>query len=118
MFGLDDAVAAGLRVLDKFIPDPALKAQAAKELQDDITKRVLAQLDINKAEIQTGSKLGMWRAGLGWAAASALVYNLILYPFMIAIILVFQPTFPVKSIPVIDMKQLGTILMGMLGISF
>ena len=33
MFGIDDIVGAGLKILDKVIPDPAQKAQAALELQ-------------------------------------------------------------------------------------
>ena len=31
MFGVDDAIAAGLKVLDKFIPDPEAKAKAEYE---------------------------------------------------------------------------------------
>ena len=33
MFGIDDIIGAGLKIIDKVIPDPAAKAAAQLELQ-------------------------------------------------------------------------------------
>jgi hypothetical protein len=38
VFGLDDAIGAALKVLDKFIADPAAKTQAEGELRDALLK--------------------------------------------------------------------------------
>ena len=52
MFGIDDIVGAGLKILDKVIPDPAQKAQAALELQKLAQDGKLADLqaDMNEAQ--------------------------------------------------------------------
>ena len=115
-FGIDDAVAAGLRILDKFIPDPESKARAAIELRQLLNQVALAQIDLNKAEVASGRWLGQWRGALGWGLVASLVYQFILYPFLIAAILLFDPAFPVERLPVLDWKQLGSVLLGMLGL--
>ena len=52
MFGLDDIVGAGLKILDKVIPDPAQKAKAQLELQKLANEGHLAELqaDINEQQ--------------------------------------------------------------------
>lgn len=115
-FGIDDAVAAGLRILDKFIPDPAEKAKAALELRQLMAQIATAQIDLNKTEVLRGGLLGQWRGALGWGLVASLVYQFILYPFLIAAILIFDPGFPVERLPVLDWKQLGSLLLGMLGL--
>lgn len=80
-FGIDDAVAAGLKVLDKFIPDPGAKAQAEKELRDSLTAWDIAQMDINKAE---AANPNLWVSGarpaLLWICAVGYGWHYILYP--------------------------------------
>jgi hypothetical protein len=51
MFGIDDIVSAGLKIIDKVIPDPAAKAQAEIELQKLAQDGHLAELqaDMNEA---------------------------------------------------------------------
>jgi hypothetical protein len=51
MFGIDDIVGAGLKILDKVIPDPAAKAAAQLELQKLAQDGHLAELqaDMNEA---------------------------------------------------------------------
>lgn len=115
-FGIDDAVAAGLRIIDKFIPDPQAKLDAARELNKIVADGRAGQVDLNKAETQNGSILGKWRGFVGWACGISLVYQFIIYPFMIAIVLMVNPKFPVEKIPVLDWKQLGSVLLGMLGL--
>ena len=116
MFGIDDAVAAGLKILDKFIPDPAERAKAAAELQASMERLRIAQVNLNAEEVRSGSFLGKWRGGLGWVLAGSFAYQLVFHPFMVAIILLFDETFPVQKLPVLDWKQLGSVLLGMLGL--
>ena len=40
-FGIDDAIAAGLKILDKFVPDPAAKTQAEGELREALLARTM-----------------------------------------------------------------------------
>ena len=51
MFGIDDIVSAGLKIIDKVIPDPAAKAAAELELQKLAQGGKLAELqaDMNEA---------------------------------------------------------------------
>jgi hypothetical protein len=116
MFGIDDLLAEGLKILDKYVPDGEKKIEAQLEMQKLVSQVQLAQIDANKTEAGTGRTLGMWRAGLGWALAGSAVYQFIAYPFLIALLLAFNPAFPVEKIPVLDWKQIGGILMGMLGL--
>lgn len=80
-FGIADAIGAGMKVLDKFIPDPAAKAQAEKELRDSLTAWDIAQMDINKAE---AANPNLWVSGarpaLLWICAVGYGWHYILYP--------------------------------------
>jgi hypothetical protein len=51
MFGIDDIINTGLKIIDKVIPDPAAKAQAQLELQKLAQDGKLAELqaDMNEA---------------------------------------------------------------------
>ena len=39
-----------------------------------------------------------------------------LQPFIVTVFLTFDPSFPVEKLPKLDWKELGSVLMGMLGI--
>lgn len=64
-FGIDDAVAAGLNIINKFIPDPEAKAKAQQEylqMQSDERMKLLgARSDILKAEVASGGLAAQWR---------------------------------------------------------
>ena len=115
-FGIDDAIAAGLKILDKFIPDPAERAKAAAEFQASLERLRIAQIGLNTAEVQSGSWLGKWRGALGWGLALSAIYQFMLHPFLVAILLAFNNDFPVDRLPKLDWKQLGSLLLGMLGL--
>jgi hypothetical protein len=115
-FGIDDAIAVGLTIFNKFIPDPAERAKAAAEFESQITARRNAQLAVNTAEIQSGSLLGKWRGALGWGLAGSAIYQFMMHPFLVAILLAFNPAFPVEKLPKLDWAQLGSVLLGMLGL--
>lgn len=63
MFGIDDAIAAGLKIVDKFIPDPELKAKMAQELESNRKDMLIANLQADNVEAQEISK--RWQADLG-----------------------------------------------------
>ena len=55
-FGIDDAIAAGLKILDKFIADPAEKAKAESELRQMANEARLAELNADNVEAQEVTK--------------------------------------------------------------
>lgn len=59
-FGIDDAIAAGLKIIDKFIPDPELKAKMAQELENNKKDMLLANLQADNVEAQEITK--RWQA--------------------------------------------------------
>lgn len=85
-FGIDDAIAAGLKIIDKFIPDPELKAKMAQELETNKKDMLLANLEADNVEAQELSK--RWQADLtsnSWLANNirpmTLIFILVAYFF-------------------------------------
>ena len=114
MFGIGDAVAAGLRVLDKFIPDPAEKAKAEAALRADLMAWDKAQTDVNAAEAQSSSLfVSGWRPAVGWVCCAALTWTYILQP--IAAFALAQFGY-LTALPRLDMGEMMPILLGMLGL--
>jgi len=80
-FGIDDAVAAGLQVLNKFIPDPAAKAQAEAELRSSLQAWDKAQTDVNAVEAANPNIfVSGWRPMIGWIGAAGLAYQYVFRP--------------------------------------
>ena len=71
-FGIDDAIAAGLKIIDKFIPDPELKAKMAQEMENNRKDMLIANLQADNVEAQEISK--RWQADL--ASDSTLAKNI------------------------------------------
>jgi hypothetical protein len=109
------------KVVDKalsFIPDPQLRAQAEREIRDGLRTVVLAQIEVNKIEAQHQSIfVAGWRPWIGWCCGVSFAYSFIAQPFIITGILLYDPEFPVSKLPGMDWGRIGSILMGMLGIS-
>ena len=85
-FGIDDAIAAGLKIIDKFIPDPELKAKMATELENNKKDMLIANLQADNVEAQEISK--RWQADLAsdsWLAKNirpaTLIFILLAYFF-------------------------------------
>ena len=113
-FGIDDAIAAGLKVIDKFVPDPAAKARAELELRADLMLSDRAQMEVNKAEAQTGSLfIGGWRPAIGWVLAAAVAYTYLLVP--IGMWVSFVVGKPIAKPPVLD-ANLWELMFAMLGL--
>ena len=56
MFGIDDIIGVGMKILDKVIPDPAAKAEAQAKLVELQQQGRLAELQADTAEAQELTK--------------------------------------------------------------
>jgi uncharacterized membrane protein (DUF106 family) len=56
MFGIDDIIGVGMKILDKVIPDPAAKAEAQAKLMELQQQGRLAELAADTAEVQELTK--------------------------------------------------------------
>lgn len=106
-------------LLDKFIPDADEKAKLAHEIatmsEKHTQEALLAQLEINKAEAQSGSLFkGGWRPAVGWICAIAFGYHFIVKDLIMFICGIAGLEIP--DLPEFDMGTLLTVLGGMLGI--
>jgi hypothetical protein len=85
-FGIDDAVAAGLQVLNKFIPDPDAKIKAEADLRTALLQIDAAQANVNAAEAQNPNIfVSGWRPMIGWIGAAALAYQYLVRPFSVGL---------------------------------
>jgi hypothetical protein len=110
-FGIDDAVAAGLKVLDKFVPDPNAKAQYEADLRDALKGWDQQQADTNTAEAQSGSLfVSGWRPAIGWVGAIGLLYQYLLRPIAVGA--------GWHDLPTLDqsLMELVTAMLGMAGL--
>ena len=98
-FGIDDAIAAGMKVLDKFIPDPEAKAKAETALRDSLLSWDKAQSEVNAVEAANASVfVSGWRPFIGWCCGLALAYQFVAAPILVwvALSLGFHPPIPPK----------------------
>jgi hypothetical protein len=114
MFGIDDAIGAGLKIIDKFIPDPQAKIEAEKALRSDLLEADKGQMEVNKVEAGHRSIfVAGWRPFIGWTCGSAFAMHFVILPLLqlAAIYADFTP-------PIIDfdMESLLTVMLGMLGL--
>jgi uncharacterized membrane protein len=109
MFGIDDIIGVGMKLVDKLIPDPAQKAQAQLELAKLAQDGKLAdiQADINEAQELTK------RAQADMASDSWLSKNI--RPMTLIFILVFYVIFAMMSAGGVDTNQKYVELLGQWG---
>lgn len=84
---LGSVLEVGKTLLDRFIPDPAQKAQAEMELvrmaADGELKQVVGQLEINAREAQHPNIwVAGWRPAFGWAGCLGFLYATIVQPML------------------------------------
>ena len=116
---IESLIAPVTGLLDKFIEDKDQKARIAHELATMSEKHAqqlaLSQIEVNKAEAQSGSIFkGGWRPAVGWACAIAFDYH-----FILKDLIIFGASFAgadLPELPEFDMGTLLTVLGGMLGI--
>lgn len=122
MFGIDDAIAAGSKLLDDVVtriwPD-ATEIEKAKinqtlELAKQDMASILGQLDINKIEAAHPSVfVAGWRPALGWVGAFSLFYNFLLMPMANGIVGMFG--MPPLFLPT-PTEQIMSLIGGMTGL--
>jgi hypothetical protein len=82
-FGIDDAIAAALKVLDKFVPDPQAKAKAEGELRSSLQAWDKSQTDVNAVEAANPNLfVSGWRPFIGWVCGIALAYQYVAAPLL------------------------------------
>jgi len=112
-FGIDDAIAAGLKVLDKFVPDPEAKAKAEAELRSSLQQWDKAQTDVNAVEASNPNLfVAGWRPMIGWVCALALAYQYLVSPLGMWIATSLH--LAVSTPPKLD-DSLWQLMFGMLG---
>jgi hypothetical protein len=109
MFGIDDIVGAGLKIIDKVIPDPQAKAQAQIELQKLANDGHLAELQADMNEANNVSD--RWKADL--ASDSWLSKNI--RPMTLIAILAGYFIFATSSAFDLNVKQAYVELLGQWG---
>jgi hypothetical protein len=109
MFGIDDIVGAGLKILDKVIPDPAAKAAAQLELQKLAQDGHLAELQADMNEQNNVSD--RWKSDL--ASDSWLSKNI--RPMTLIAILAGYFIFATSSAFDLNVKQAYVELLGQWG---
>jgi hypothetical protein len=86
MFGIGDAVAAGIKVLDKFVADPDAKIKAEAELRNALFALDAKQAEINTAEAANPNVfVSGWRPAIGWIGAGGLAYHFIVRPIFVGL---------------------------------
>ena len=119
MLGIDDIIGAGLRIVDKLVPDPQARAAAALEAAKlkqagdfkDIEALISSdqgQVEVNKIEAVAPDFFTRgWRPAVGWACVAGLLYQFRLRPFLVT---------AGASAPALDIESLMTLLFGVLGL--
>lgn len=114
-FGIDDAIAAGLKVIDKFIPDPAEKIKAEQALRQDLLAWDKAQTDVNAVEAQHASLwVSGWRPGLGWCCTVAFAFIYVVGPMITWASTLYGRPVPLPSF---NVDALMSLTFGMLGLA-
>jgi hypothetical protein len=109
--GLDDIVATGMKVLDKFIPDPEAKAKFESELRDSLQGWDKQQNEVNAVEAQNANLfVSGWRPAIGWVGAIGLLYQYLLRPIAVGA--------GWHDLPTLDssLMELVTAMLGMAGL--
>lgn len=121
---IGDLIQAGLKIIDKVIPDPQaktaaqlefLKRQQAGEFKDIDTQVALAkqQTDINQEEAKNPSLfVSGWRPAMGWICGAIFCANYIGIPLLAWL----SPLLGVPPPPRLDTGEVLPVLLGMLGL--
>lgn len=121
---LGDLIQAGLKIIDKVIPDPQAKTAAQlefmrlqqagefKSLELDAQARQ-NQTDINKEEAKNPSVfVSGWRPAMGWICGAIFCANYIGAPLLAWL----SPLLDIPPPPRLDIGEVLPVLLGMLGL--
>lgn len=110
-FGLDDAIGAGLQIINKFIPDPNQRQEAEASLRSSLQQWDAQQAEVDANEAQNPSIfVSGWRPFIGWIGGLGLAYQYVIRPFAVG--------FGWHDLPVLDssLNELVFSLLGMAGL--
>lgn len=122
-------IEAGIKVIEKLFPDPNEAAKAKLTLFEMQQKGEIAQLtaevdiaqaqnEVNKIEASSESFFkSNWRPAIGWICAAALLYQFLIRPFIILVLILSSITIDFSVLD-LDVATLMTLLFGMLGLGF
>lgn len=109
-----DPLTAGLdlasTIVGKIWPDKT--AQEQQELAA-VLSMVQGQMAVNQAEATSTDPLQHWRGGLGWVCVAGYAWNYVGLPLTTAIAIALNHPL---ALPTLDISQLGTLTLGMLGL--
>ncbi len=113
-FGIDDAIAAGLKIVDKFISDPDAKIAAERELRQSLLEWDRGQQETNTAEAANRTLfVAGWRPWIGWVCGAAMAFQYVVSPLVVwGAALAGHP---IPRPPTLD-DMLWELLFGMLGL--
>lgn len=87
---IDKALKAIPGGMDMTVLEGSLKDEIESERLKMTRDVNLAQIDLNKAEVKSGSKfIGGWRPALGWVGVNGLGYHFILRPILNGLVVLF-----------------------------
>jgi uncharacterized membrane protein (DUF106 family) len=109
VFGIDDIIGVGMKILDKVIPDPAAKAEAQAKLLELQQQGRLAELQADNVEAQEVTK----RQQADMSSDSVLSKNI--RPVTLIFILVVYSTFAMMSAWDIEVNNNYVELLGQWG---
>jgi hypothetical protein len=108
-FGIDDAISAGLQIVNKFVPDPNQRQEAEAALRASLQGWDQQQNTVNATEAQNPNIfVSGWRPAIGWVGAAGLAYQYLVRPFA------FGAGW--HDLPVLD-SSLMELVMAMLGMA-
>lgn len=122
---LSAALDIGGKLIDRLFPDPTARAAAKLQLVQLQQNGELAKLaaetslltgqqDINKIEAASEHIfISGWRPFIGWICGAAFGYHFVLQPLLA---FCFAAAGHSITLPVFQMNELSTVLMGMLGL--
>jgi hypothetical protein len=89
-------------ILDKFVEDKDLKQRLEHELQTELHRANMAQIEVNKVEAAHRSLfVSGWRPFIGWSAALGFMYTFLFQPL-------FQWVFLITTGQIIVLPQINT----------
>ena len=112
-FGIDDAINAGLQIVNKFIPDPNQRQEAEAALRESLQQWDAQQAQVNANEAQNSNLfVSGWRPAIGWVGAIGLLYQYLLRPIAVGA--------GWHDLPTLDqsLMELITAMLGMAGLLF
>ena len=110
-FGIDDAINAGLQIVNKFIPDPNQRQEAEAALRESLQQWDAQQAQVNANEAQNSNLfVSGWRPAIGWVGAIGLLYQYLLRPIAVGA--------GWHDLPTLDqsLMELITAMLGMAGL--